>query len=154
MGRRGRSSPAEDIVAIVSRLPWWMALLLAFVSYFALHAYAAQPTAVSIVPGQVANAMLPLLLKGLATAGQYILPLLFSVAAVISWIKQNKGAASRANPSRSTLRSVLPVAQQPTSCPQCAGLMVLRSAKKGSNAGKSFWGCTNYPACKGTRPAS
>jgi len=34
-------------------------------------------------------------------------------------------------------------------CPQCGGLMVLRTAKTGKNPGKQFWGCANYPACKG-----
>jgi len=35
------------------------------------------------------------------------------------------------------------------SCPGCGGQMTLRSAKTGKNAGNSFWGCTNYPECKG-----
>ncbi len=35
-------------------------------------------------------------------------------------------------------------------CPQCGGLMSLRTAKTGKNAGQSFWGCTQYPNCKGT----
>ena len=34
-------------------------------------------------------------------------------------------------------------------CPQCGKQMVLRSAKKGKNAGGQFWGCSNYPECKG-----
>lgn len=38
---------------------------------------------------------------------------------------------------------------KPPSCPQCGGLMALRTAK--SN-GSQFWGCTGYPACKGTAP--
>lgn len=37
-------------------------------------------------------------------------------------------------------------------CPLCSKAMVRRVAKKGSNAGQTFWGCTGYPACKGTRP--
>ena len=36
-------------------------------------------------------------------------------------------------------------------CPLCKGLMVLRTAKKGNNAGSSFWGCAGYPKCKGVR---
>lgn len=28
----------------------------------------------------------------------------------------------------------------------------LRTAKRGASAGSSFYGCTKYPACKGTRP--
>ena len=36
-------------------------------------------------------------------------------------------------------------------CPKCGGVMVVRTAKRGANAGNSFWGCSTYPACKGTR---
>ncbi len=35
-------------------------------------------------------------------------------------------------------------------CPRCGKPMVLRTAKTGPNAGAQFWGCTGYPACKGT----
>jgi restriction system protein len=38
-------------------------------------------------------------------------------------------------------------------CPQCGAAMVLRAARKGANAGSSFWGCPQYPKCRGTRPA-
>ncbi len=34
-------------------------------------------------------------------------------------------------------------------CPKCGSSMVVRTAKKGANSGKSFWGCPQYPACKG-----
>ena len=34
-------------------------------------------------------------------------------------------------------------------CPQCGKPMVLRTAKKGKNEGRSFWGCSGYPNCKG-----
>ena len=36
-------------------------------------------------------------------------------------------------------------------CPKCGGEMVLRTAKRGSNQGEQFWGCPNYPQCRGTR---
>ncbi|NLF86464.1 MAG: hypothetical protein GX571_10215 [Lentisphaerae bacterium] len=26
--------------------------------------------------------------------------------------------------------------------------MVLRTARRGSNAGNQFWGCSNYPRCR------
>jgi len=35
-------------------------------------------------------------------------------------------------------------------CPKCGSPMVLRTAKKGKGAGRQFWGCTDYPACRGT----
>lgn len=36
-------------------------------------------------------------------------------------------------------------------CPKCGAGMVKRTARKGSQAGRSFWGCTTYPACRGVR---
>jgi len=45
-----------------------------------------------------------------------------------------------------------PAALEPPPCPQCGGLMALRTAKTGKNAGSQFWGCTSYPECKGTAP--
>jgi restriction system protein len=38
-------------------------------------------------------------------------------------------------------------------CPICKSQMVLRTAKRGANAGNSFFGCSRYPSCRGTRPA-
>ena len=40
-----------------------------------------------------------------------------------------------------------------TACPVCHSPMVLRTAKRGKNAGQSFWGCSRYPKCRGTRQA-
>ena len=37
-------------------------------------------------------------------------------------------------------------------CPQCAKPMCLRTARQGQRAGSQFWGCSQYPECKGTRP--
>lgn len=39
-------------------------------------------------------------------------------------------------------------------CPLCQSGMVRRTARRGANAGKAFWGCSRYPACKGTRAIS
>src|SRR5206468_11213639 len=36
-------------------------------------------------------------------------------------------------------------------CPVCNALMVKRLARRGSGAGSTFWGCSNYPKCRGTR---
>jgi restriction system protein len=66
----------------------------------------------------------------------------------------NKGAtAASVKPSPAPAmpteaRSVTP------SCPVCSKTMVQRTAKKGVNAGQVFWGCSGYPACRGTRPIS
>ena len=36
-------------------------------------------------------------------------------------------------------------------CPKCDSDMVLRTARKGPNAGSQFWGCSRFPSCRGTR---
>lgn len=36
-------------------------------------------------------------------------------------------------------------------CPVCNAPMKLRTAKRGPKPGAQFWGCSRYPACKGTR---
>jgi len=41
---------------------------------------------------------------------------------------------------------------RPPLCPVCGKGMVLRTARKGGNRGRQFWGCTAYPACRGTMP--
>ena len=35
-------------------------------------------------------------------------------------------------------------------CPDCGGQMVLRRPKRKGDF-EPFWGCSNYPDCKGTR---
>ncbi|MDB6124225.1 MAG: hypothetical protein JWQ71_3218 [Pedosphaera sp.] len=52
-----------------------------------------------------------------------------------------------------TSRIELPASNEPPAlprCPVCSKNMVLRTARRGSNAGNKFWGCTDYPRCKGT----
>ena len=36
-------------------------------------------------------------------------------------------------------------------CPKCGKPMIQRVAKKGTNSGKPFWACSDYPNCNGTR---
>ena len=36
-------------------------------------------------------------------------------------------------------------------CPKCGAPMRQRTIKKGSHQGETFWGCTDYPKCDGTR---
>lgn len=36
----------------------------------------------------------------------------------------------------------------PLKCPRCGGNLILRTAKRGPNAGKQFYGCEGYPKCR------
>lgn len=35
-----------------------------------------------------------------------------------------------------------------TTCPRCGNALALRTAKSGANAGKPFYGCSTFPACR------
>lgn len=56
---------------------------------------------------------------------------------------------------RGRRRSQPPASPNPSdqipACPQCGKPMVLRTARKGPNEGRQFWGCSAYPDCKGVQ---
>ena len=289
MARRRRTSPAEDLMDLVALLPWWAGVALAVLGYLILHSIASQPVAVTAQQGQVGAMVRQSIWKGLATAGQYVVPIICLAGAALSaWRKRQrtrlvsdvaqtqatdaldgmswrefeilvgegfrlKGfhvvetggggadggvdlvlsrpghngsekflvqckqwrafkvgvdvvrelygvmaargatggfvvtsgrftdeASQFANGRNVTLidgptlhqmiravrggaaRSPAPVPSRPVvaqppateapSCPHCAKPMARRTARRGVNAGAEFWGCTGYPACRGTRP--
>jgi restriction system protein len=82
MGRR-RQSPAEDFMDLVALMPWWAGVGLALVSYLVLHRMAAPPVLPrGVVPGP--DFMVGALISGLATAGQYVVPLFCCLGALAS----------------------------------------------------------------------
>ena len=46
------------------------------------------------------------------------------------------------------------LAPAPPACPRCSAAMELRTARQGAHAGKSFWGCSTFPGCRGTLAAA
>ncbi len=295
MNRRGsaKKNNAEFLMELVARLPWWVGVLLALVSYGVLRHWAESPMTATAQPGQMGTFATQAMGRALATFAQYVLPLVFLAGAALSaWrrrerrqlaadvadVPANQGAAalhglswqqfeklvgegfrrqgfrvvesggagadggvdlvlnkggettlvqckhwralkvgvtvvrelygvmaargaangivvtsgqytadamafaegrnillvdgkglqalirsarqdSPPEKSRATSATVprTPVAEQRSAdarepaCPLCAKPMVQRTAKRGANAGSAFWGCTGYPACKGTR---
>jgi restriction system protein len=68
-------------------------------------------------------------------------------------IRQAQGAARPQERTAEPEQAMnAPPASPNASCPACAKPMVRPMARRGANAGGEFWGCTGYPACKGTRP--
>jgi restriction system protein len=76
MARRGKTSPAEDIMDLVAMLPWWVGIVLALVSYLLLHGVASQQVGSTAQPGQVGAKVTQTRWKTLTRVGQYILPIL------------------------------------------------------------------------------
>lgn len=69
-------------------------------------------------------------------------------------LRQARAAVDRSSSPAATVATVQPSAAptQAPRCPSCSKAMVRRTARRGANAGGEFWGCTGYPACRGTRP--
>jgi restriction system protein len=61
--------------------------------------------------------------------------------------RRRQEVAHRTDPSDPTDRS-----EKQLTCSACGKLMVLRTARKGAQAGSQFWGCSGYPECKTTLP--
>jgi DNA-binding helix-hairpin-helix protein with protein kinase domain len=77
----------------------------------------------------------------------------------LAFLGVNKPATKAATPSspvRTTPRSSPKPSPSPSPgavlCPSCGARMVRRTAKRGFNRGNTFWGCSRYPRCRGTRP--
>ncbi|EGJ09365.1 restriction endonuclease [Rubrivivax benzoatilyticus] len=73
--------------------------------------------------------------------------------------KARGGGAQPARQEPALQTPAAPVASAPVqrdgderpNCPVCGKRMVRRVAKRGASAGAAFWGCVDYPGCKGTR---
>lgn len=71
------------------------------------------------------------------------------VHTIISQIESARYTPSLAN-NREHVRH-LKARAEPTAnrlCPKCGSAMVLRTAKRGSRAGNTFWGCSSFPKCR------
>lgn len=76
-------------------------------------------------------------------------------------IRQSRANTARAKPNGTAFKPTAapsPAEAPPQrrsapqhACPTCQSPMVERLAKRGSNAGNAFWGCSQYPSCKTTR---
>lgn len=80
----------ELVVALTAKMPWWVGVLLAVVSYLWLHSVAIAPPPTITSTKQIASAMTGGLWRGLAMAGQYILPILFCAGAFASAVARQQ----------------------------------------------------------------
>jgi len=93
MARKRKTSPLDDMLDLVSLLPWWAGVAIAVVGYVVLHRMATPVQITAVQPGQVGNVMTQSIVAGLATAGQYIVPLIGLVGAVMSVFRRRQRTA-------------------------------------------------------------
>jgi restriction system protein len=66
------------------------------------------------------------------------------------WIAASRSAQSMPPVRASTQTNIVPLQQVSVSnCPVCHSAMQKRTAKRGANAGNEFWGCSQFPKCRG-----
>lgn len=70
---------------------------------------------------------------------------------LIRQARNSKGQAFAAQSGPSLVSAAPADTPSVPACPTCSKPMVKRTAKRGANAGEEFWGCSAYPACRGTR---
>lgn len=106
MARR-KQSPIEDLIAITSKLPWWVGVVLAIAAYLWLHGVANTEVTIVAQPGQMGQSAVAAVFQSLAVFGQYVLPFAFLVGAAMSAYGRAKRRALHGQVAASPVRSVL-----------------------------------------------
>jgi len=88
MVRRARNG--YELIDLVSLMPWWLGVALAVILYLVLHAVASSPIPAVTQPGSAGNVAAGAVLRGLATAGQYALPIVCLAGAIASALGRSK----------------------------------------------------------------
>jgi len=89
MSRRDNST-LEDLLDIAKMLPWWIDIAIAIIAYFWLHSVAISEIVVVAQPGKIGGFISGQLFKTFATIGQYLLPFVFLLGAVMSLFDRKK----------------------------------------------------------------
>lgn len=69
---------------------------------------------------------------------------------LIKFIRQRRGGRTSGKIAAPKIPEQAGVIEKPT-CPRCGSKMLLRETRRGMYVSQSFWGCSRYPACRGTR---
>ena len=81
---------ADTLLDVIAMLPWWVACALAVVSYLLLHRVASEVVLQALAPGQVGSMVTKSTWRSLATMGQYVLPGVLVVGAMISAYRRRR----------------------------------------------------------------
>lgn len=103
MARRRKTSTFEDLISIASRLPWWLSLMLALLSWYWLHDYAISTPPSLMDSSQFSDHLTDAAFRGWAMAFQYIIPAAFvlgAMASIFGRIRRRKLLAEVATATR------------------------------------------------------
>ena len=170
--RREAPTLARDIAAFVLR---FLAISIALYVLFYLFAGAYYVRLVALIAGPMLSAFgHSIVLRGVQRIAEDITfnPIVFlSLAAAVGRIAITIDDSLGRNielmdgralhglirgvsvPAKAAAASPAATPADSPACPVCQSAMVKRTAKRGANSGNAFWGCSQYPGCKGTRPA-
>jgi restriction system protein len=84
MARRNKGGLAKDVFSLAAVLPWWVGVVIAIVTYAVLHRFAVAEVVTNVALGQMGQMVVGILVKALATWGQYLVPLLSPAATLKS----------------------------------------------------------------------
>lgn len=87
-----RQSPFDDLFDIAAKLPWWLGLALALLSYLVFHGLANAPGS----PEHPQSAFI----RGISTVGQYALPIVLLTGAAASAVGRRKRVGLHVNAAR------------------------------------------------------
>lgn len=90
MAKRQKQSAVEDVMNWISRLPWWVGFGMAAVIYGALHTVSSLPMPAAKTPEDIAQLATGAILRGLAYAGQFVLPFLCVMGALLSAVRRRE----------------------------------------------------------------
>ena len=107
MARTKKTSPAEDLLALIALLPWWAGVGLALLSYGVLHVLAAPIAAPITQLGQMGKYVAQIMGKTLAYYGQFIVPVICLAGAALSAWRRRQRRTLVATVTQSPAASVL-----------------------------------------------
>ena len=63
--------------------------------------------------------------------------------------KSNEATAAQVKAEKAVVTPAQEMPELEPLCPICSSKMIKRVARKGKNAGNTFWGCSKFPSCRG-----
>lgn len=90
MRKRNKQGAADALVEILAKLPWWVGVIAALVTYLMFHQLSKPAGPMQLTPGQMGGQIARVLWQSVAAVAQYLVPFICLVGALISGIKQRQ----------------------------------------------------------------